>query len=92
MFICVLYCRKDTATEISPGGIEIIFLGSNAKASAYGWQTYRHLGGDFLDNVGSLASHNPIDLYGCYGESFTFTGWWLTQNPVQGIQFRFIPV
>jgi hypothetical protein len=29
-----------------------------------GWQPYRHLWADCLDNVGSLTSHNPIGLHG----------------------------
>jgi hypothetical protein len=33
-------------------------------AGAWGWQPYRHLWTDCLDNVGPLTSHNPIGLRG----------------------------
>jgi hypothetical protein len=41
-----------------------MFLGSKAAAGAYGWQPYRHLWADCLDNVGSLTSYNPVGLHG----------------------------
>jgi hypothetical protein len=44
---------------------EKIYLGSKAAAGGQGWQTYRHLWADCLDNVvESLTSHNPIGLHG----------------------------
>jgi hypothetical protein len=71
-------------TEISTISIKIMFLGSKAAAGAYGWQPYRHLWADCLDNVGSLTSYNPIGLHGLLRDSFTFTGFWyllLRQKP-----------
>jgi hypothetical protein len=38
--------------------------GEYSAAGALGWQTYRRLSADCLDNVGSLTSHNPIGLQG----------------------------
>jgi hypothetical protein len=40
--------------------------GEYSAASAQGWQRYRHLWVDCLNNVGSLTSHNPIGLYGLF--------------------------
>jgi hypothetical protein len=55
-----------------------------------GWQPYRHLWADCLDNVGSLTSHNPIGLHGQLRVYlFTLVGlWatWLLKN--LGIPFR----
>jgi hypothetical protein len=49
-----------------------MFLGSEETAGAKVWQSCRHLLADFLDNVGSLTSHNFIGLHGLLRDSFTF--------------------
>jgi hypothetical protein len=38
--------------------------GKQNEAGAYGWQPYRHLWLDCLDNVGSLASQDPTGIHG----------------------------
>jgi hypothetical protein len=38
--------------------------GEQSAASSQGWQPYRHLCADCLDNVGSLTAYNPIGLHG----------------------------
>jgi hypothetical protein len=37
--------------------------GEQSAVDAYDWHPYRYLWADSLDNVGSLTSHNPIDLH-----------------------------
>jgi hypothetical protein len=38
--------------------------GEKCAAGVWGWQPYSHLWADYLDNVGSIASHNTIGLHG----------------------------
>jgi hypothetical protein len=38
--------------------------GEYSAGGACGWQPYRHLWSDFLDNVRFLTSHNPIGIHG----------------------------
>jgi hypothetical protein len=39
---------------------------------AYGWQPLCHHRADYLENVGTPTSHNPMGLHACYREKFTF--------------------